>query len=242
VTLLASIACKESGNREKFYLLFPWAEGDLLAYWQKQSKLERSHEKITWTFNQFYDIVDAINYIHNPSNMFNDKGQKLYGRHGDIKPENILWYRKNGQDILVISDLGLSAVHREASRSNQIEADATPSYRPPECDIQCEDNRNIGRISRSFDIWSLGCMFIELITWMLLDYHGLEQFKSKRQSSYVKGLQMHTNAYYDVVRLDENSKYPFGFKIKDEVLKVSRPALIGKSGKNKRMAAYRNKI
>jgi len=217
VTLLATIACKESGNIEQqYYLLFPWAESDLLGFWQRFGKPIRAHESFNWISDQCYGIIDAIDFIHDPKEP-NSDGQRLYGRHGDIKPDNVLWFKRDRMGILVLSDLGLTDVHREVSRSNLpgMSIPVTPNYRPPECDMEGP----LGHISRSFDIWTLGCLFLEFVVWILCGWEGRKNFDSERYSPYINGI--HTNVYFDVMRLaNETNKYVF--KVKDKVVEVSR--------------------
>jgi serine/threonine protein kinase len=92
----------------------------------------------------------------------------LYGRHGDVKADNILYFERD--DILVIADFGLGRLHTKISRSGQdpktLERSAT--YRAPEFDT------SEGRISRACDIFSLGCMFLEFATWYLLGWKSVK--------------------------------------------------------------------
>lgn len=102
--------------------------------------------------------------------------ERLYGRHGDIKPANILWTDEylndeegnyNELGIFLIADFGLMDLHGKGSRSD-VEPDsitATPTYEPPERKLKV-------RISRAYDIWSLGCVYLEFITWLVSGYDG----------------------------------------------------------------------
>lgn len=122
-------------------------------------------------------------FIHEPGDLMRDvQGSRLYGRHGDIKPENILWLSKRqsvgGLGALVLSDLGLTSVHRDNSRSNvpgEI-IERTPNYRPPECDMDGPQ----GHVSRSFDTWTLGCLFLRCIVWALEGWNGRVDFRFSR--------------------------------------------------------------
>lgn len=107
---------------------------------------------------------------------------RRYGRHGDIKPENILWF-KNGdiegvhyeEGALVIADFGLTDLHRRATRSD-IPAKlctGTPTYEPPEIQLGAP-------ISRAYDIWSLGCTFLEFLTWLVCGWEVLAHFPEAR--------------------------------------------------------------
>jgi serine/threonine protein kinase len=217
ITLLATITCEKGLGREEYHLLFPWAEGDLLAYWMQDAKPRKTHPNFMWTASQIHGIVEAVHFIHNPNpTMLNCNGEAMYGRHGDIKPENVLWFVRGGSKILVISDLGLSVVHREKSRSNVpgYKIPATPNYRPPECDMAGRD----GHISRSFDIWTLGCLFLEFVVWSLEGWVGRQNFRSQRFSPYITAAD--EDVFFDVVALkDEADKY--AFKIKDKVNQAS---------------------
>lgn len=216
VTLLATIARRESSEKEQYYLLFPWAESDLLGFWEKVGKLKRNHDSMSWIASQCYGIIEALAFIHDPK-IWDHDGKRLFGRHGDIKPENVLWFKCFQHEILVLSDLGLAAEHRDISRSNLPgeKIPLTPNYRPPECDI--EGPR--GLISRSFDIWTLGCLFLEFIVWALCGWDGTKQFSEERFSRYINGVE--TNIYFEIVR-SGNGKIEYSFKIKDKVEEASK--------------------
>lgn len=103
-----------------------------------------------------------------------DDGVREFGRHGDVKATNILWFQKyeNDAHLLVLSDLGLTTYHSYATQSrvrhSQL-AGLTPKYRPPEFDLHIQ-------ISSKYDIWSLGCVYFEFLIWYLLGKHNLEDF------------------------------------------------------------------
>ncbi|KAG8162572.1 hypothetical protein KVR01_008337 [Diaporthe batatas] len=106
-----------------------------------------------------------------------DEG-KDYGRHGDIKPENILWFKDDkshpGFGILKLSDFGLTTFHRAWTTAvNVEEVRVTHTYSAPE--QQTEET-----LSRPFDVWSLGCIMLEFVTWILLGSEGLTKFEDKR--------------------------------------------------------------
>jgi serine/threonine protein kinase len=110
-----------------------------------------------------------------------DEREERFGRHGDLKPENILWFKSfehaGHAGILQITDLGLGRFHRLESRSNQDPKDinGSPTYVPPELVLQ-------RLVSRSYDIWSLGCIFLEFITWMLDGISGVNAFADARMA------------------------------------------------------------
>ncbi|KAH8901705.1 kinase-like protein, partial [Thozetella sp. PMI_491] len=102
---------------------------------------------------------------------------KNFGRHGDIKPENILWFHEKGQNRLVITDFGLTRYHSFRSKSNNPYENLeglTPTYRPPEVDLKMS-------ISPRYDVWALGCVFIQFLSWYLLgDFKTHNTFATDR--------------------------------------------------------------
>jgi len=75
--------------------------------------------------------------------------------HRDIKPANILWYVENDNGSIKLCDFGLSKIKclQEPSSPSVV----TCWYRAPEI---CYHKENYSCIS---DIWSIGCVFFEMI-------------------------------------------------------------------------------
>lgn len=135
-----------------------------------------------WMASQCHGLCVGLGQIHNslPSLDDPDAGlstdkppsprwiPKPYGRHNDIKPENILWFKdsQSSESIsgtLKISDFGFTQFNSSQSRSGipQRPVLLTPTYRPPECDMP------EGEISQACDMWTLGCLYLEFIVWIL---------------------------------------------------------------------------
>jgi len=152
------------GGGPSFFLIFPWAEMDLAQYWETRETCD-----IDWMVRQCAGLSSALACIHEDedSHVNVDPEDRLYGRHGDLKPKNILWFPRHPSDpngILVLSDFGLSKHNRLKSRSNgdprQIWDAAT--RRPPEVFG--------GLLTRKFDLWCLGTVFLEFAVWYLRGY------------------------------------------------------------------------
>ena len=114
--------------------------------------------KIEEIKNIIFQIFSGLNYLH--KNMI---------MHRDLKPENIL-INKNGN--VKITDFGLSTYILADPDENKKYTPLviTLWYRPPELLIsnflqQIEPNINNTKISYStaIDIWSVGCIFVELL-------------------------------------------------------------------------------
>jgi serine/threonine protein kinase len=183
VRLLATFRCDET-----YCLLFPWAECDLLAYWNREEGLQKPDiDLIQWVSVQCHGLMSAINWIHDPKVLGQDN-LELFGRHGDIKPENILWYKTSSPSAnplasgeLSISDFGLSALNHKNTRSNIQNGSIlhTTTYAPPESVLANHV------ISRAIDIWALGCVCLEFTTWLVGGPSRVGEFKSKRMSRFL---------------------------------------------------------
>lgn len=88
-----------------------------------------------------YQILRGLKYIHSANVL-----------HRDLKPSNLLL---NSNCDLKICDFGLARVAEEAG--NQTEYVVTRWYRAPEIMLACND------YSKAIDVWSVGCIFAELL-------------------------------------------------------------------------------
>jgi serine/threonine protein kinase len=111
-----------------------------------------------------------------------DAQLKQFGRHGDINPSNILWYddgdddRTGLQGTLKITDFGQAEINSMLSKTRHRSVANTLTYRPPECDVQSS------MIRQSYDIWCLGCVYLEFVTWLLGGNHLVKKFVRMRSS------------------------------------------------------------
>jgi serine/threonine protein kinase len=126
--------------------------------------------------------------------------EQLYGRHGDIKPANVLLFNDpNEHDnigTLKLTDFGLaefSALHSRSYKPKSKVA-TSPSYRPPECDL------HNGVIGRSYDIWTLGCLYLEFITWLLGGWELIEEFTEKRAAFDPMWHDIPTDTFFEIVK------------------------------------------
>lgn len=209
------------------YLLFPWADCDLDIYWNDEDNKfpydpttnQMNRDSMQWVSKQIVGLTSGLHQIHNPTHL-HDRSDMRYGRHGDIKPENILWFKsaEDPKGIMVIGDLGISAIHREVSRSNQPGKDIphTPDYRPPECDLEG------GIISRAFDIWTLGCLFLEMVCWTLGGKKLVAEFENDRSKILYLGVNSCTNIFFHI---QENIAGGYVINVKDTVAMVSSTPL-----------------
>jgi serine/threonine protein kinase len=131
---------------------------------------------------------------------------KKYGRHGDINPGNILWYDDSHNEVgtlkgtLKLADFGQAELNSLLSRTKPRSVANTMTYRPPECDLQPKI------IRQSYDIWCLGCVYLEFITWLLGGEPLLLKFASKRMTADVFQNNQLTDTFFQIVRDQETHK------------------------------------
>jgi serine/threonine protein kinase len=132
-------------------LMSPVANFDLGCYMSKQQSLEPipMHSVIQW----FGCLVSSVEYLH---------GKSI--KHQDIKPSNILI---KGRTIF-LSDFGISKVFEGTDSTTSTSGDVTWKYSSPE-------TAQYGLRGRKADIFSLGCVFLEMFSFLI--YQGHRDFK-----------------------------------------------------------------
>ncbi|KAG8163178.1 hypothetical protein KVR01_007656 [Diaporthe batatas] len=176
--------------RGHYYFLFPWADGNLYDFWSRHpTPLAHLKQPSTarWLSEQCLGLTRALRDIHrgdSHSTLHLAPHQKNHGKHGDIKPENILYFKTGSSDgtaaneacrvQLKISDLGEAEFHSTTS----MEVDAmgvlhTPSYSAPELRVKKVSMPN-------YDIFSLACVLLEFVTWYVHGFDGVKSFHEKR--------------------------------------------------------------
>ncbi|KAI3324603.1 kinase-like protein [Xylariaceae sp. AK1471] len=175
--LIKHTATFEQGSL--FYVTFPWADGgNLSEFWKHDPNAlpTRDRELFMWSLQQMLGLVDALWALH-----------RVNCRHGDLKPENILHFKTSGESTtqnsrygtLVIADVGVSRVHHQATelRHDPTNTKATtPCYEAPEVEFQKTAPRG-----RRYDMWSVGCMYMEFIIWLLYGYKAIDNFRELRR-------------------------------------------------------------
>jgi len=177
----------------KWHLIFPWADSNLQEYWEEQPTPKMNPQYVTWSLTEMRGLAEGLERVHNCRVTWNiplvpggagkvrvqagdvelkvEKDEQWYGRHGDIKPENVLTF----MNVLKLADFGLGRFHGRDSRSNVDPKTITcsPTYEPPEVKLGIP-------VNREYDIWSLGCLYLQFATWLLRGIQGINRFAYHR--------------------------------------------------------------
>jgi serine/threonine protein kinase len=165
------------------YFLFPWADGgNLRDFWQNEASPKLSSNLMMDVLQQLCGLSEALELLHGyvsqaqtgPSTTREEGGGI---RHGDLKPENILRFRSSTPSdlgTLKIADMGLAKHHEVSTRLRQNMTSTkygTLRYEPPETAVN-----KTQATSRLYDVWSMGCIILEFIVWLLDGQEGLDNF------------------------------------------------------------------
>jgi len=127
-------------------LLQPVADENLKQYMSREPSLSVKERARFRTY--FGCLAHTIRFLHDPN---------MEVLHKDIKPENVLL--KDGR--LILTDFGTafdwSKTGQSMTQSNANDF-RTPRYQSPEAAV--------GEFHRSSDIWSLGVVFLEMVTFL----------------------------------------------------------------------------
>ena len=162
----------------KSYMLLPWAEGGSLYDLWYGGQHQEQDISVEWVEYQTNGLIAGLFLLHDVGCC-----------HGDLKPDNILVFRSENFHLkafpweLRIADFGLARVFEDAthSRKHTRMMSGAQRYEPPEV------NREVNKPhpdsdeprSRQYDIWSLGCIFLEFIIWKCFGKEKLEKFNQE---------------------------------------------------------------
>ncbi|CAJ0578721.1 unnamed protein product, partial [Mesorhabditis spiculigera] len=133
---------------QELYVLTELMQSDLHKIIVSPQPLTTDHVKVF-----VYQILRGLKYLHSANIL-----------HRDIKPGNLL---VNSNCILKICDFGLARIWDSRERQNMTHEVVTQYYRAPELLMGAR------RYTGAIDVWSVGCIFAELLQRRILfQAHG----------------------------------------------------------------------
>ena len=189
-------------------MLFPRAETNLGKFLRLHPHPELTNPNVRWLLSQLKGLAEGVRHIHilGPAGLGPDgltpgdqtpRKQGRSGFHHDLKPQNILVFASDNfhgnepaitEISLKISDFGAARInvilsHSGLERSNFSPQHSAlvrgdPVYSAPDYTLD-------HKTSRPYDIWSLGCVFLEILIWTLgLSDCDLDVFEFDRSISH----------------------------------------------------------
>ncbi|KAG7406483.1 Cyclin-dependent kinase 2 [Fusarium oxysporum f. sp. rapae] len=196
ITLMACYKWKDS-----MHFLFPFVEVDLSDLLRNEKnrcpldlreKLGENESLLDhWLWMEMEGVSRALSAFHDQmQNPFKDVKGKVIALHFDLKPANILVSVATTGRKLKITDFGQSIIQI-------IDNDKDPSlphntgalrYAPPECrptsQHLTQGPEDELRVSLNYDVWSLGCIMIEVLIHLLGE--SLKDFDGELQGRFFK--------------------------------------------------------
>ncbi|KAH8590048.1 kinase-like domain-containing protein [Bisporella sp. PMI_857] len=177
--IMEALAGYEHGNI--YFIIFPFAESTLARYLHG----EAGHAKLTarYMWRQMEGVAGGLAFLHESylSPTGNDIVSPSIAFHFDLKPENILI--RNG--VVMISDFGQSKFRKASLEDSSSGVDHDRvffNYGPPEHNFSTYDKDKKKKSNYNFDIWSLGAIFSELITFHVNQPAGRQGFLDYRNA------------------------------------------------------------
>ncbi|RSL48343.1 hypothetical protein CEP54_012970 [Fusarium duplospermum] len=147
-----ALAAMEIGSKR--YLMFPCADGGSLRdYWSTFRRPRLSRDFVADVIDQLRGLADALDALHRSGY-----------RHGDLKPESIL-RSEAGASLGRLKLADLERVRRSASSN-------TVLYASPEVNMPSRAQPQLT------DLWSMGCIIVDFIVWLLYGWDELSRFHS----------------------------------------------------------------
>ena len=128
----------------------------------------------SWLSTQFCKLVEALEFIRTGI-----ENRPIH--HHDIKPRNILVFGSTGKHpVLKICDWGCASTFLHDHHDKMTLPTAGPPYNPPEA-------RSDKKTSHPHDVWSLRCVFFEMLIWHTEGCEVLISFGKGREANNDKG-------------------------------------------------------
>ena len=132
-------------DSKEIWMLFDYIPTNIGKFYFKKKNPKIFSEK--FFKNISYQIINGVSYLH-----------QNYIIHRDLKPENILY--DDTKNLIQIADFGLSKkMSYDLSGNTDV---GTFPYKPPDVLL------GNPYYAFSFDVWSIGCILVELITGKIL--------------------------------------------------------------------------
>ncbi|KAF2018228.1 hypothetical protein BU24DRAFT_408161 [Aaosphaeria arxii CBS 175.79] len=184
-------------------------ESSLSQFWfeHRDSELRNSED---WMISTMIGMTGALSVIHthrSSGQPVAETHKETLGRHGDIKPDNFLCIKRPGgadggsEYIVKVADFERNYSDNECRSAVKI--DEVETWAPGTGTYQAPEWGDDDLICSKYDIWGLGCVYLEFIIWHLQGWKGIKRFRKGR-----KGLNEHGIKSDTFYNMNKNSTKP----------------------------------
>ena len=194
--IATTIASLEWGNT--YSLFFDLAKCNLWEYFKENGDTVRTLEEKRIIFGRTIGLAGALAYLHDDLYLAST-GEQLQCYHLDLKPQNILVFEENGDELWKISDFGISQIKRIPPNRSHAESEHHISFldrifksKIPDPSSGVDNSRYGGTyaapeakeksdtVTRKSDVWSLACIVTLVLTFLHKQSQGIAQFQKSR--------------------------------------------------------------
>lgn len=177
--IMEALAGYEHGDI--YFIIFPFAESTLAKYLRGEADHTKLIPRYLW--RQLEGVAGGLAFLHESylSTTGNDIVSPSIAFHFDLKPENILIRNR----VVMISDFGQSKFRKASLEDSSSGVDSERvffNYGPPEHNFSTYDKGAKKKSNYNFDIWSLGGIFSELVTFHIKQPAGRQGFFDYRNA------------------------------------------------------------
>ena len=186
-------------HKDASFILFPLADGNLDVYMKNNPRPRIDASFTLWLIRQIFGLTEALSQLHGPplaqaGETISDIHVRIGFNH-DLKPANILTLKEDKSIVLKWCDFGSGRINtvssnRPPSPCTSNPGTGDPAYSAPELLTE-------GVSSRPKDIWSFGCLLLEILLWTfgVEPYFDLAWFKEERRRT-PKGPEQGSSAFW----------------------------------------------
>ena len=175
---------------DTFYIISELADQDLDTF-MKNDRTKYPLATTKWLIRQLIGLAEALDKVHNA------EPEKQTAYLHDIKPANILVFNKSSDHVLKLADWSVAKFNRIiADDSHKTDTWGSHRYLPPECELRT-GGRNKPKSSRPHDIWSLACLYLELLVWFSEGKEGIPVFDKAIVQEEVHSVPISDNFHHD---------------------------------------------
>ncbi|RSL39146.1 hypothetical protein CEP53_014279 [Fusarium sp. AF-6] len=175
--LVRFLAAFRKGQKDG-YFMFEWASGENLRnLWRTFHRPKLTSGLVKSAFRQISGLTNAINRVYSDLHA----GCWPYG---DLEPEHILVFNNDNDDELGTLKLGVADLWlaiRNTKSEHMYRVKGGWWYEPPE--LSSLGLYFKGPQPRASYIWSMGCILLEFLIWLMYGEDGLDIFNQEKPSS-----------------------------------------------------------